>query len=91
MVGPRFSPVLAKLVSQIVAGKFVELHELLPSNIVLTEPDTQLLFDGRLALTSPPKKPKRRIEDISNWLEAFSIYCLIPVSYFPHRWTDLLQ
>ena len=29
VVGPGFSPVPAKLVSQIVAGKFVELHELL--------------------------------------------------------------
>ena len=74
MVGPGFSSVPAKLVSQVVAGKFVELHELLPSNIVLTEPDTQLLFDGRLVLTSPPKKPKPRIEEISTWLEAFSIY-----------------
>ena len=91
MVGPRFSPVLAKLVSQIVAGKFVELHELLPSNIVLTEPDPQLLFKGLLVLTSLLKKPKQRIEDISTWLEAFSIYCLILVSYFPHRWKDLLQ
>ena len=91
VVGPRFSPVLAKLVSQIVAGKFVELHELLPSNIVLTEPDPQLLFKGLLVLTSLLKKPKQRIEDISTWLEAFSIYCLILVSYFPHRWKDLLQ
>ena len=38
MVGPGFSPVPAKLVSQIVARKFVELHELLSSNIVLIEP-----------------------------------------------------
>ena len=91
VVGPGFSPVPAKLVSQIVAGKFVELHELLPSNIVLTEPEPQVLFDGRLVLTSPPKKPKRRIDDISTWLEAFSVYCLILVSYFPHRWKDLLQ
>ena len=36
VVGPGFSPVPAKLVSQIVAGKFVELHELLPANIVMT-------------------------------------------------------
>ena len=86
VVGPGFSPVPAKLVSQIMAGKFVELHELLPLNIVLIEPDPQLLFDGHLVLTSPPKKPKRCIEDISTWLEAFSIYCLILVSYFPHRW-----
>ena len=59
VVGPGFSPVPAKLVSQIVAGKFVELHELLPANIVMTEPEPQLLFDGRLLLTSSPKKPKR--------------------------------
>ena len=91
MVGPGFSPVPAKLVSQIGAGKFIELHELLPSNIVLTEPDPQLLFDGRLVLTSPLKKPKRDIKDISTWLEAFSVYCLILLSYFPHRWKDLLQ
>ena len=48
VVGPGFSLVPAKLVSQIVAGKFVELHELLSSNLVLNEPEPQLLFDGRL-------------------------------------------
>ena len=42
-------------------------------------------------LTSPLKKPKRRIEYISTWLEAFSVYCLVLLSYFPHRWKDLLQ
>ena len=89
--GPGFSPVPAKLVCQIVAGKFVEHQELFPSNIVLTEPDPQLLFDKRLVLTSPPKKPEQRIEDISTWLEAFPIYCLILVSYFPHCRKDLLQ
>ena len=44
---------MAKIVTQIVSGKFV-----------LTEPEPQLLFDGRLVLTSGPKKFKRRIEDI---------------------------
>ena len=91
VVGPGSSPVLAKLVSQMVAGKFVELHHLLPSNIVLTEPGPQLLFDRRLVLTSPPKKPKPHIEEISTWWEAFSIYCLILMSYFPHHWKELLQ
>ena len=91
VVGPRFSPVPAKLVSQIVAGKFVELHELLPSNIVLTEPELQLPFNGRLVLTSLLKKPTGCIEDISTWLEAFCVYCLIIVSYFPHHWKDVLQ
>ena len=91
VVGPGFSPVPAKLVSQIVAGKFVELHELLSTNLVLNEPEPQLLFDGRLVLTSTPKKPKRRGDDITSWLEAFSIYCLILSSHFLHRWKDLMQ
>ena len=50
VVGPGFSPVPAKLVSQI-AEKFVELHQLLPSNIVLTEPDPQ--FNRRLVRWAP--------------------------------------
>ena len=91
VLGPGFSPVPAKLVSQIVAGKFVELHELLSTNLVLNEPEPQLLFDGRLVLTSTPKKPKRRVDDITSWLEAFSIYCLILFSHFPHRRKDLMQ
>ena len=62
VVGPGFSPVPAKLVSQIVAGKFVELHELLSTNLVLNEPEPQLLFDGRLVLMSTPKKPERRVD-----------------------------
>lgn len=66
VAGPGFSPVPAKLVSQIVAGKFVELNELLSANLVLTEPEPQLLFEGRLVLTSTPKKLKRRIGDISS-------------------------
>ena len=91
VVGPGFSPVPARLVSQIVAGKFVELHDQLSANLVLHEPEPQLLFDGRLVLTSTPKKPKRCVDDITSWLEAFSIYCLILSSHFPHHWRDLMQ
>ena len=57
LVGPGFSSILAKVVSQVVAGKFVELNDLLLSNIEQTEPEPQLLFDGRLVLTSTPKNP----------------------------------
>ena len=91
VVGPGFSPIPAKLVGQIVAGKFVDLSELLSSNIAAAEPEPQLYFEGRLVLTSTPKKPKRRIEDITSWLEAFSIYCLILASHFPHRWKYLMN
>ena len=37
VVGPGFSPVPAKLVSQIVAGRFVELNKLLYVKLVLNE------------------------------------------------------
>ena len=48
VVGPGFSPVPAKLVSQIVAGKYVDLSELLAVNLVQKDPEPQLLLDGRL-------------------------------------------
>ena len=91
IVGPGFSPIPAKVVGQVVAGKFIDLGDLLPSTVASAEPEPQLLFDGRLVLTSTPKKPKRRIEDKATWMEAFSVYCLIMISSFPRRSRDLLQ
>ena len=91
IVGPGFSPVPAKLVSQIVARKYVDLSELLAVNLVQKDPELQLLLDGRLVLTTQPKKQHRRIEDIASWMEAFAIFSLILVSSFPHRWKDLMQ
>ena len=91
IVGPGFSPVPAKLVAQIVAGKYIDLSDLLAVNLVQREPEPQLLFDGRLVLTSQPKKQRRRIEDIASWMEAFAIFSLILVSHFPNRWKDLMQ
>ena len=91
VVGPEFSPVLAKLVAQIMAGKYIDLSELLAVNLVQKDPEPQLLLDGRLVLTSQPKKQRRRIEVIASWMEAFAIFSLILVSSFPHRWKDLMQ
>ena len=39
VVGPGFSPVPAKLVVQIVAGKYIDLSELLAVNLVQKEPN----------------------------------------------------
>lgn len=93
VVGPGFSPVPAKIVAQIVAGKYMDLSDLLSANLQLQQKDSepQLLFDGRLVLTSPPKRQRRKIEDIAAWMEAFSIFALVMVTHFPHRWKDLLQ
>ena len=67
VVGPGFSPIPAKLVAQIVAGKFIELSELLSVNLQQSEPEPQLLLDGCLVLTAQPKKQRHRIEDIASW------------------------
>jgi len=90
VVGPGFSPVPAKLVAQIVAGKYIDLSDLLAANLVQKEPEPQLLLDGHLVLTSQPKK-QQCIDDIASWMEAFSIFSLFLVSYFPTRWKDLTQ
>ena len=58
MVGPGVSLVPAKLVSQIVAGKYDDLCDLLPANLQVKEPDQQLLFDNHLVLMSQPKKSR---------------------------------
>ena len=89
VVGPGYSPVPAKLVSQIRSGKFVDLSELLAANLVSSETEPQLMLDGRLVLSAPPKKPRRRIEDITTWTEAFTVLSLVLTSFFPHRWKDL--
>ena len=59
------------LVSQIVAGKYVDLSELLAVNLLQKESEPQLLFDGHLVLMSQPKNQHQKIKDITSRLEAF--------------------
>ncbi|KAK3746731.1 hypothetical protein QZH41_001467 [Actinostola sp. cb2023] len=82
VVGPRYSPVPAKLVTQIVSGKCVDLRELIAANLVESANEPQLFFDGRVVLTSTPKRQRRRVEDIVTWMVAFGIYVLVLSSYF---------
>ena len=89
VVGPGYSPVPAKLVSHIRSGKFVDLSELLAANLVSSDTEPQLMLDGRLVLSAPPKKLRRRIEDIITWTEVFTVFSLVLTSFFPHRWKDL--
>ncbi|KAK2547041.1 hypothetical protein P5673_033201 [Acropora cervicornis] len=89
VVGPGFSPVPGKLVSQILRGTFVDLSKLLSVNLVSSDPEPHLMLDGRLVLTAPPKKQWRQIEDITSWTEAFTVFSLVLTSSFPQRWKDL--
>ena len=74
VVGPGYSPVPFKVVSQITAGKFVHLEDLLAGNITMPEQELQLWFNGQLVLSHTPKKRKCPITDIVSWMEAFSIF-----------------
>ena len=42
VVGPGFSPVPAKVVAQIVVGKFIPLADLLADNLTQHDPEPQL-------------------------------------------------
>lgn len=84
MVSPSFSPVPAKLVPD--HGRKVCC--LLSTDLVLNEPRASIAV---LVLTSTPKNLKWWVDDITSWLEAFSVYCLISSSHFLHHWEDLLQ
>ena len=90
VVGPGFSPIPAKTVSQILAGKVVDLSDLLTVNIAQHEPESHVYLDGRLVVTPAPKKQRCKVDDIATWSEAFAIFTLLVTSYFPHRWKDLM-
>ena len=83
VVGPGFSPVPAKTVSQIASGKFVELSDLLQANIAQSESEPQLFFDGRMILTSNPKRFRKKIDDIVSPFLRFSIFVMILTSFSP--------
>ena len=58
VVGPGFSPVPEKTVSQIVAGRYVDLGDLLSVNIVQTELESQAFLDGQLVFLPSAKKQR---------------------------------
>jgi hypothetical protein len=72
-----------------VSGKYVELSELIPANLVETENEPQVFLDGRIVLTATSKRTRRKVEDIISWVETFTIYTLVMTNYYPHRWRDL--
>ena len=84
VVGPGFSPIPGKLVSQILRGTWVDLSELLSANLVSSDSEPHLMLDGRLVLTAPPKKQRCQIKDITSWTKAFTVFSLVLTLLFPH-------
>lgn len=77
-------PDSTKLVSEIIFGKYVDLSDLLSPNLVYLEPEPQILFDGCVVLSACPKKTKRCIADIVQWIKAFMVYPFVLNSHFSH-------
>ncbi len=90
VVGPGFLPIPYKLVVAITTGQFVEFSSLLvkPSEPLPSGP--VISIDGRVVVSHNPK-PLRRLHDIAQWVQAFSIYTFVMVSYCPWRAVDLLK
>jgi hypothetical protein len=90
VVGPGFLPIPYKLVVAITSGQFVDFSSLLvkPSEPLPSGP--VISIDGRVVVSHNPK-PLRRLHDIAQWVQAFSIYTLVMVSYCPWRAVDLLK
>ena len=59
VVGHGYLPIPYKVVAQVIAGKYINMEDLLPENILVQEPEPQLLMDGHLVFSSIDKKPKQ--------------------------------
>ena len=90
VLGLGFLPIPYKLVVAITSGQFVDFSSLLvkPSEPLPSGP--VISIDGRVVVSHNPK-PLRRLHDIAQWVQAFSIYTLVMVSYCPWRAVDLLK
>ena len=87
VVGPGFNPVPYKTVVAITSGQYIDLATLLTPPQPPAAPIISM--DGRVVFTAP-QRPPRRLTEISDWLQAFTIYMMIVVSYVPHRARNLL-
>ena len=75
ILGPGRPPIPAKIVSQILTNKFVEMSEFLPENMatpVLAVPSFTIEGGAIVPTTSPGARKKGEIADILTWVECFN-------------------
>ena len=89
VVGPGHAPIPAKLVKKITSGEFVELADLLSTNLRAVDLEPQSFLDGKLLVSR--KRRLVEVEDILTWTEAFTIYQMVICASHPHRWSDLTK
>ena len=90
IVGPGYLPIPTKTVTAITSGHFVDLASLLTKPYEPHPSGPVISIDGWVVVSHSPK-PLRRLTDIAQWVQAFSIYYLVMVTYFPGRAVDLLK
>ena len=88
-MGPGYSPIPERLVTQIKAGQFIDLADLLPESVKAQDSEPQTYLDGKLLVST--KKRVREISDIVTWVEAFTVYMWIFCCIHPSRWQDMTQ
>ena len=89
VVGPGHAPIPAKLVKKTTNSEFVELADLLPTNLRAVDLEPQAFLDGKLLISK--KRRLVEVEDILTWTEAFTIYQMVICASHPHRWSDLTK
>ena len=94
ILGPGRPPIPPKLVTQILANKFIELSELLPENLESPQCESSSFTIEGGAIVPIPKvssKRKREISDILTWVECFISYITVISASFSSRARDLLS
>ena len=74
---------------KITSGEFVELADLLSTNLRAVDLEPQSFLDGKLLVSR--KRRLVEVEDILTWTEAFTIYQMVICASHPHRWSDLTK
>ena len=78
ILGPERPPIPPKLVTQILANKFMELSELLPENLPQCESSSFTIEGGAIEpITKVSSKRKQEISDILIWVECFTSYIMV--------------
>ena len=87
ILGPGRAPISAKVVTQIVSHKFIDMVELVPENLEELRPVTpSFSIEGSTIIPSSKTNPRKvkEISDIMTWVEAFTSYISVMSAYFPH-------
>ena len=85
----EYSIILAKVVSKIISGQFVDLADLLSANLCAVDQEPHTFLDSKLLVSQ--KRQLVEILDILTWTEAFTIYQMVLCAAHPHQWPDLTK